>query len=566
MTEDKKTELVTINIDGRDVDVPAGMNLIDAAKQFAGVEIPHYCYHSKLSVAGNCRMCLVEMGTPMMDRASGKPLVEEDGRAKIGWMPKPAIACSTRTSAGLHVKTQSAIVQECRNGVMEFLLLNHPLDCPICDQAGECRLQQFSTDYGRGYSRYIEAKNVKPKRSRIGPRITLDDERCILCSRCVRFSEEITKDAVLGFVDRGSYSTLTCYPGREFDSNYSLNVVDLCPVGALTDTDFRFKMRVWFLKPTSSICTESSVGVNTTVWSREGRIYRITPRQNDAVNDTWMSDSGRRIFHRFESDDRIRETLVAGVASPRATAMERAAILLKSGKVGIVVNGQASIEEQQALRALAVACGARVWFMPKMEKGDGFLISNDRSPNLRGALLTGLIESIPSEPTKSLRLALESGEVHSLLVVGEDLSACGIAPELLSRVKMVYLGPLHNAASAQAEVVLPGLSVFEKDGAFVNQSFRLQRFEKAIPAPSGCCCDLQTFADLRVALGDSKASGELKLVWQELSSSVPELAGMNWQSIPSGGVLLDGSRFDQLSFCEGPSLRFPGCAVAGAQV
>ena len=189
---------------------------------------------------------------------------------------------------------------------------------------GECRLQEFSTDYGRGYSRYIEEKNVKPKRSRIGPRVTLDDERCILCSRCVRFSREITKDSVLGFVDRGSYSTLTCYPGKELDNNYSLNVVDLCPVGALTDTDFRFKMRVWFLKPTPSICIESSVGVNTEVWSREGKIYRITPRQNDEVNDAWMSDSGRRLYSKAESEFRLFNSVVSGETVAPDIAIQKA--------------------------------------------------------------------------------------------------------------------------------------------------------------------------------------------------------------------------------------------------
>ncbi|MDR2982461.1 MAG: (2Fe-2S)-binding protein, partial [Puniceicoccales bacterium] len=286
MSQETKTNLVTITVDGEDFQVPSGMNLVDAIHRI-GKEVPHYCYHSKLSVSGNCRMCLVEMGSPMRDRATGE-LVMENGKPKIGWQPKPGIACATNVSPGLNVKLDSPTVKNCREGVTEFILLNHPLDCPICDQAGECKLQEYSAEYGRGYSRYIDEKNPKPKKTRLGPRVTLDDERCILCSRCVRFCKEIAKDPVLGFVNRGSFNTLTCYPGRELENNYSLNTVDICPVGALTSTDFRFKMRVWFLKQTPSICTESSVGVNTVVWSREGVIYRITPRQNDAVNDTWM--------------------------------------------------------------------------------------------------------------------------------------------------------------------------------------------------------------------------------------------------------------------------------------
>jgi len=245
-----KPDLVTVNVDGKDIAVPKGTNMIEAAR-LASVEVPHYCYHPKLTVAGNCRMCLVEMGMPAVDPATKAPLMDPaTGKQKINWMPRPTIACATNASPGLHIRTNTPAVVDCRNSVTEFLLINHPLDCPICDQAGECKLQEHSTAYGRGYSRFVEQKNVKPKRTQLGPRVTLDDERCILCSRCVRFSKEVAKDDVLGFIDRGSYSTLTCYPGKKLENNYSLNTVDICPVGALTSTDFRFKMRVWFLKQT----------------------------------------------------------------------------------------------------------------------------------------------------------------------------------------------------------------------------------------------------------------------------------------------------------------------------
>ena len=311
MISPSKEDLVTITLNGVEVEVPNGINAVEAAA-LHGKEVPHYCYHPKLSVAGNCRMCLVEMGTPMRDRSTGEAILEDDGSPKIGWVPKPVIGCATNVSAGMHLRTESDLVTECREGIMEFLLVNHPLDCPICDQAGECRLQEFATDYGRGFSRYIERKNVKPKRTRLGPRVTLDDERCILCSRCIRFSQEVAKDDVLGFVDRGSFSTLTCFPGKELSNNYSLNTVDICPVGALTSTDFRFKMRVWFLKETKSICTESSTGCNTIISSREGVIQRITPRRNDLVNDTWMTDSGREIYKLVKAENRILRPSVDG--------------------------------------------------------------------------------------------------------------------------------------------------------------------------------------------------------------------------------------------------------------
>src|SRR4029078_6894466 len=325
-----KPDLVTVNIDGREIAVPKGTNVIEAAR-LVGVDVPHYCYHPKLSIVGNCRMCLVEMGMPAVDPATKHPVVDAaTGKQKINWMPRPTIACATNASPGLHIRTNTPAVIDCRNSVTTFLLITPPLDGPICDQAGECKLQEHSTAYGRGYSRFVEQKNVKPKRTQLGPRVTLDDERCILCSRCIRFSKEIANDDVLGFIDRGSYSTLTCYPGKKLENNYSLNTVDICPVGALTITDFRFKMRVWFLKQTNSIDTESSVGANTVVWSREGIIYRITPRRNDEVNDTWMPDSARDLYKQVRAADRLVTVKVGNIDSTLDMAVKAAAEIVKS--------------------------------------------------------------------------------------------------------------------------------------------------------------------------------------------------------------------------------------------
>jgi NADH-quinone oxidoreductase subunit G len=176
--------------------------------------------------------------------------------------PRGAIACATPISPGMEIYPGSAATRQMREAVLESLLINHPLDCPICDQAGECKLQEYSVDYGKAASRFVEEKVHKPKQVDLGPRIVLDDERCILCSRCIRFSRDIAGDDSLGFADRGSHSTLTRYPGKDFDNNYTLNTVDICPVGALTSKDFRFQMRVWFLKETKSICTSCGTGCN----------------------------------------------------------------------------------------------------------------------------------------------------------------------------------------------------------------------------------------------------------------------------------------------------------------
>lgn len=549
-------DLITVNIDGKEVRVPKGTNMIEAAAKL-GIEVPHYCYHPKLTVVGNCRMCLVEMGMPMKDRATGELILDENGRQQIGWMPRPAIACATSATPGLHIRTNTPLVQDCRNGVMEFLLINHPLDCPICDQAGECHLQEFAMDYGRGYSRFIERKVVKPKRTVLGPRVMLDDERCIMCSRCIRFCQEVANDDVLGFTDRGSYTTLTCYPGKQLENNYSLNTVDICPVGALTSTDFRFKMRVWFLKETRSICTESSVGANTLVGSREGKIYRITPRRNDAVNDTWMADSGRVLYKRVEAESRLKRATVDRMQADFATAIGKASEGLRKGKVAIVGSGHASLEEQFLLRKIAAAAKAvSVDLVAHLEPGDELLISTDRTPNTRGALVTGLIEELPQTSLPTLAQKISAGAVDTLLVAGEDLSRAGIDGDLLKKVNLIYVGTQTNETAETANVVLPALTVFEKAGSFINQQFRLQTFEQAVPGPEGTENDLVLFAKLLEELDGAPVPADLGGVWEALSADIPALRGLSHATIAHEGVLIEPGPLADLPYPEGKTLHY----------
>ncbi len=546
MVTDNKPSLVTINVDGVEHQVAAGANLVDALAKI-GKEVPHYCYHPKLPVAGNCRMCLVELGSPLRDRATNEVILE-NGKPKIGWQPKPAIACATNVTPGLHVRLESPGVKACREGVTELLLLNHPLDCPICDQAGECKLQEFSAEYGRGYSRYLDEKNAKPKKTRLGPRVTLDDERCILCSRCVRFCNDIAKDPVLGFVNRGSYNTLTCFPGRELNNNYSLNTVDICPVGALTSTDFRFKMRVWFLKKTNSICTESSTGVNTVVWSREGKIYRITPRQNDAVNDTWMPDSGRELYKIVEEDNRLTSATIKGVRAPLESALNLVEEIIHQGALAIVGSGHLSVEEQFFLAQLAKKTGAKTYVPAHRGEGDGMLISEDRTPNFRGALVTGLTQRAPDVDLKSLAEEIEAGRIHSLLICREDVTRLGLSPAVLAKVRVVVLGTHADATTTLAEVVIPGLTVFERSGSFVNCQFRLQSFAQAIPGPAGVLPDVAILARL--------AKMESASVWKTLATQIPALAQLAQGIIPAEGLLIDSHAWSTLPFIEGKLLKF----------
>ena len=557
MISTKKTETVPIVLDGEEVEVPAGINLVDAAALFKK-EIPHYCYHPQLSVAGNCRMCLIEMGTPMRDRGTGEAILNEDGTPKIGWVPKPVIGCATTVSPGMHVKTISDKVTDCREGIMEFLLVNHPLDCPICDQAGECRLQEFATDYGRGYSRYVERKNVKPKRTRLGPRVTLDDERCILCSRCIRFCQEVANDDVLGFVDRGSYSTLTCFPGKELKNNYSLNTVDLCPVGALTSTDFRFKMRVWFLKESPSICTESSAGCNIMVSSREGEIYRITPRRNDDVNDSWMTDSGRSLFKRVRSDDRLVVPSIKQEKTTIENSVNAAVESLRNKKVAVVGSCNASLEELYLLNRLSKAIKAKKYLRGHFGEDDGILLSADRTPNLRGALASGFISSYPKDNLDKLSSDLEKGVIESILVLNEDLLESGIAAESLLGVPVVYLGTHANSTTNLAEVIIPTLTSFEKKGTFINRSFLAQGFEQSVPGLPGLLPDVHILNKLLDELDDeNKVSSDFSLIWKNLSSPPNSpFKGMSFSDALRGPLKIDHTKWKNLPFVESNALHF----------
>src|SRR6266478_9281373 len=408
-------QLLNVEIDGVWHQFPKGTRVIEACEQ-AGSYVPRYCYHKKLSSPGNCRMCLIEMGFPRLgpDR---KPELDSDGKPIINWIPRPQISCAQDVSEGMAVRTNSPLVKECQRGVMEFLLINHPLDCPICDQAGECRLQEFSVDYGDSKSRFLENKVKKPKNVQIGPRVTLDDERCILCSRCIRFCQEIAHDDVLGFVDRGSYTLLTAHPGKQLENNYSLNTVDICPVGALTSSDFRFKMRVWFLKETKSICTSCATGCNTIIGTREDVIYRQTPRENDHVNSAWMCDYGRLNFDYVQSERRLLEPqIVSGERLSEVdwpTAVTEAALQLKelSGpEIAVIASGKMTNEELWLTKKLMEALGIRYHdIVSRVGESDEILLSKDRNANTNGARLILGSRSAPGAKLMAIAKAVKSG-------------------------------------------------------------------------------------------------------------------------------------------------------------
>ena len=543
-------EKIKVKVDGREVEVPrtspdpitgkpVPTTMIQACAAVK-VDVPHYCYHPKLPVAGNCRMCLVEFGTPAIgpDR---KPIVGSDGTPKISKAPRPAIACATPISPGMEIYTDTPAVKQMREGVLEFLLINHPLDCPICDQAGECKLQEYSVDYGRSESRFVESKVHKPKRVDLGPRIVLDDERCILCSRCIRFTRDIAGDDALGIVNRGSYSTLTAFPGRIFDNNYTLNTVDICPVGALTSKDFRFQMRVWFLKETKSICTSCATGCSIIIGSREEKVYRYEPRENDAVNSCWMCDYGRLNYKWIGREDRLIE-----VRGPRPELRGWGPVLKEisdklskaaQGSVAIIASARQTNEELYLLAKLARKFGASTDSVPRTGEGDKLLLSPDRNPNANGARLAGIAADPIGSNLPKIAQAIGSGQIKTLIVFGEDVTRSGIGKDLLGKLETLIVSDiLPNETTTLAHYLLPGRAHAEKRGTFTNTKGRVQKFMKAVEARGESRPEWEFLSELVLAVTRKKSPVSIEGLFNEMAGEVPAFNGLTWAGLGDTGA------------------------------
>src|SRR3954471_3005393 len=543
MNNEPSVSLLNVQIDGVWHQFPKGTRVIEACEK-AGSYVPRYCYHKKLSAPGNCRMCLIEMGLPKMgpDR---KPELGEDGKPLINWMPRPQISCAQDVADGMGVRTNSPLARECQRGVMEFLLINHPLDCPICDQAGECRLQEFSVEYGNAASRFLENKVKKPKNVELGPRVTLDDERCILCSRCIRFCQEIAKDDVLGFVDRGSHSVLTAHPGKKLENNYSLNTVDICPVGALTSSDFRFKMRVWFLKETKSFCTKCATGCNTVIGTRENVIYRQTPRENDAVNSTWMCDYGRLKFDYLQSEKRLLEPKIYDgtrlAPTDWKTVIQHAAAQLKhfqGWEIAMIASGRMTNEELFLTSRLAKTMGVQlIDIVPHWGEGDDILLSADRNPNTNGARAILGLTSAPGSQLPQISQAISRGHIKAIIAIKENPLDAGITSEQLSQLPaFIVIDLLENAATNCATALLPSAGYAEKRGSMINGKGRLQRLNRAVIPPGEARDDWEILRDLIQEYSGQNGIYTIEEVFAQMSQSVRELNGLSLSKIGDLGV------------------------------
>jgi NADH-quinone oxidoreductase subunit G len=565
------SEKIMVKVDGREIEVPRLMadwsgkltptTMIQAC-ELAKVDVPHYCYHPKLPVAGNCRMCLVEFGTPALgpDR---KPILNPDGTAKVVKSPRPAIACATSISPGMEIYTNTPGVKQMREGVLEFLLINHPLDCPVCDQAGECKLQEYSVDYGQSASRFVEAKVHKPKVVDLGPRIMLDDERCILCTRCIRFTKDIVGDDALGIVNRGSFNTLTAYPGKAFDNNYTLNTVDICPVGALTSKDFRFQMRVWFLKETRSVCTSCATGCNIIIGSREEKIYRYTPRENDAVNGPWMCDYGRLNYKWIGRADRLKDVLVRNVGQASSlshsqeksetgrmpvlhskvtwtAALSEIADKLKNapaGSVAIVASARQTNEELWLISKLKAKLGAISDSISRTGAGDKLLVSTDKNPNTNGAQLTGVAANSMGTNLPKIADGIRTGKIRTLIVFGEDVTGHGIGVDLLGKLETLIVSDiLPNATTELAHYLLPGCAHAEKRGTFTNTKGHIQKFMKAVEPPGDARPEWEFLHDLVYNVTGQDGFLTIEGLFNEMAKDVPAFNGLTWAGLGDTGV------------------------------
>ncbi len=537
--------MVNVQIDGHWIQVPRGTRMIEACKM-AEKEVPHYCYHPKLSSPGNCRMCLVQMGMPPRPAPGEEPVYNEQGYQDINWMPRPVIACANTVGENMGIRTQGALVEKCREGVMEFLLINHPLDCPICDQAGECRLQEFSVEHGKGTSRFKEDKVKKPKNVKIGPRIRLDDERCIMCSRCIRFMDEVAGDPVLGFSERGTHTTVGIFPGRELTNNYGLNTVDLCPVGALTSNDFRFQMRTWFLRETSSIDTNCGTGTNITIWTRGNKIFRITPRQNDAVNSCWMPDSHRLSYICPTHQNRLTAPLIKADGTHGETcwgsSISAAGDALKQfqpHELAVIASGTQTNEELFMMRALAAELGTELLsIIPHQQESDDMLISSDRNPNTTGAALV-LGTDDPAGKLPAIREGIASGTIKALVVANEDLTESGFTTgDLGSLELLITISNTTNATAQASDIVFPGASPAEKRGSMVNIAGRMQKLNAACTPPGDARDDWEIITDIILSVtGETpdQAPASIDHLSQIISTTVPAFEGKTLASLDDLG-------------------------------
>jgi NADH-quinone oxidoreductase subunit G len=514
--------LITLSIEGVKVSVPRGTMILEAAKQ-AGVLIPHYCYHPGLPVAGVCRMCLVH----------------------VEGLPKLQIACATPVAENQVVSVFHPQAVAARTGVLEFLLIHHPLDCPICDQAGECELQDYVFREGRATTRYTPAfpKRFNPVED-FGPDVLYVPNRCILCTRCVRFMEHAAHEPVLNVSERGDRAFIGMHPEERLDHPWSGNVVDLCPVGSLLSKDFLHKARAWELDQTASVCTACSQGCNIGIETRQHTVVRIRPRPNPDVNAYFMCDHGRLAYRWMNRGERIEAPLVRRDGTLAATdwdeAIRQAAELLggAGGDVVVLASPGASTE---ALFLARRAAGDRFRGAFRVPRVPGehplpgvrnLALREERAPNVKGATALGYTESFD-------RVVADLESAAVVLVLDETLD--GVPAAALDGVQhLIYVGTTLPERARQARVVLPVTTVAEEDGTFVNRDGRVQRYRQARAAPGMARPAWWALGELGAALARGEAPATAAQAFATLADAEPGFGGLSYEALGLRGAPLPG--------------------------
>ncbi len=519
----------TITIDGRTIEAPAGAMLLPVALE-NGVHIPHYCWHPKLSIDGSCRMCQVE----------------------IEGSPKLAIACNTPIRDGMVVRTTTPAVQNTRRGVLELLLVNHPLDCPICDKAGECLLQDYSFNFGSRQGRSREPRRKLQKRREIGPRMILDQERCILCRRCVRFCREITGTNELTVFNMGDRSVLDTLPDKPLANDYSICTADICPVGALESKDFHHRLRVWFLKKTQSVCPNCSNGCNITVDHYRDRIWRLMPRRNDNVNQTWMCDQGRLNYGFVNNPERLRQPLIRRngqldvcewdeAVSTAATQLHRLARATAGAGLAAVASPHLTNEEHFRFAQLLQALGiTNVDVAVRIGPHDNLLVKAEKAANARGARDMGLQPKSGGLGLPAMLEAAAAGRLKLLYVCGADLwetADRALLGKALDQLEYLIVQDITRSPLAErAHLVLPSLTWAEKVGTFTNHAGRVQRLQRAIEPLNDQPSDGEIFTRILSRLGEGRWAFQPSAVLEEIAAAVPAYAGLSYARVGPLGV------------------------------
>jgi NADH-quinone oxidoreductase subunit G len=495
---------VKMVIDGQAREFPAGLTILEACQR-VGIKVPFFCWHPGLSAPAVCRQCLVE----------------------IKGFPKPIPSCYTPVADKMEVVTNSKKVFDVRRQMLEFTLLNHPIDCPICDKAGECMLQKHYFDWDARIARNDGGKVRKAKVVDLGRHIVLDQERCILCTRCIRVCNEVARQQDLVMAFRGDRQLLTTAPGRRLDNPYSLNTVDVCPVGALTAKDFRFSMRAWELWATPSVCPGCATGCNIEIHAARNVIRRLVPRLNPAVNKYWMCDDGRLTYKTLH-ENRLAAPMIAGAATSWGAALTEAARLLDQARdkspatLGVVLSAQMTNEDLFAFSRLATEClrTDRVYLVGAPDGWcDDILVSADKNPNTTGAKLIG---GPTLRTAADLKRDLEGGVVTALLLVGE-----AVGP-LDSLQTLVAVTAHQDPPVAAAQVALPLAMWAEVDGSFTNRQGKVQRLYAALAPAGQSRPGWETAVRLARALGAAWTYGEAKQVFGEVCAKVTLMSRADW--------------------------------------